>query len=286
MPVSADDIRSLHKYEIRILKGIERLMKRYQWVPEDKLREAADLSMSELNYRLGHLMAKNMVKSSTLPYQGYQLVFNGYDTLAVNALVKKGTVQALGCLLGVGKESAVYEALGVGVVVLKFHRIGQRSFQSVRLNRNYLPEWKHFPWIFASNESATREFEALKELHRGGVSVPVPVGINRNVVAMSFIAGVNLNQAVLENPDEVLDEILENMRIAYSLGYIHNDLSEFNVMVDNERVWIIDWPQWIDPSHENADEILKRDLYNIVNYFSKKYGISFTVEEALKRVVG
>ena len=286
MPVSPEDIQSLHKYELLILNTLERLMKRYTWVPEDVLKKACGLSLQETEYRLGHLMAKDMVKSSSVPYKGYQLVFNGYDALAISALVKKGTISALGCLIGVGKESAVYEALGTGVLVLKIHRIGQRSFQSVRINRGFMPEWKHFPWIFASTYSAKQEFEALKKLRKGGVNVPVPIAVNRNVVAMSFIAGPNLHQTVLEEPQEVFDSILQNVKSAYNLGFIHNDLSEFNVMIDEKEVWIIDWPQWIETSHPNANEILKRDIDNIVNYFSRKYNISCTSDEAFRMVVG
>jgi len=286
MPLSADEIKELHKYEYRILKTLEWLMKRYLWVPEDVLRKSAGLSESEMNYRVGRLMEMDMVKSSTKPYKGYQLVFKGYDVLAISTLVRKGTLNALGALIGVGKESEVYEAMGLGVLVIKIHRVGQRSFQSVRLNRNYIPEWKHFPWLFASMESAKAEFTALSTLQRGGVSVPVPIGINRNVIAMSYIAGLNLNQVTVEEPKVIFDEVVENLAKAYRLGFIHNDLSEFNIMVDEERVWLIDWPQWIEPSHPNADTILRRDIDNLVNHFSKKYGLSETTDEVLNLVIG
>ena len=286
MPLSADEIKGLHKYEFRILKSLEWLMKRYLWVPEDSLRKSSGLSESEMNYRLGRLMDMDMVKSSTKPYKGYQLVFKGYDVLAISSLVRKNTLSALGSLIGVGKESEVYEALGLGVLVIKIHRIGQHSFQSVRLNRDYIPEWKHFPWLFASMESAKREFSALNALQKGGVSVPVPIAINRNVIAMSYIAGLNLSQVTLENPADVFDEIIENLRKAYRLGYIHNDMSEFNVMVDEEKVWLIDWPQWIEPDHPNADTILRRDIENLVRYFSKKYSLAADVDEVISLVVG
>ena len=286
MPLSADEIKDLHRYEYRILKSLEWLMKRYLWVPEDVLRKATKLSESEMKYRLGRLMEMDMVKSSTKPYTGYQLVFKGYDALAISSLVTKGTLNALGTLIGVGKESEVYEALGLGVLVIKIHRVGQRSFQSVRLNRSYIPEWKHFPWLFASMESAKMEFTALSTLQKNGVSVPIPIAINRNVIAMSFIPGLNLNQVTLEEPQEIFDEVVENLAKAYKLGFIHSDLSEFNIMVDEERVWLIDWPQWIEPSHPNADTILRRDIDNLVNYFSKKYGLSATTDEVINLVIG
>jgi RIO kinase 2 len=285
MPVSAENVRSLQKYDIKVLQALERLMRRYRWVPDDILKRSTGFSESELLYRLGRLMTMDMVKSSSVPYKGYQLTFAGYDALALHTLTGRGTVRALGCLLGEGKEAAVYEALGLGPVVLKFHRVGQRSFQSARLNRGYMPEYRHFPWIFASTESAKQEYDALKALHPM-VSVPVPLDHNRNVVAMSFIGGLTLSRCTLADPEPVLERILENVTVAYRLGVIHGDLSEFNVMVEDDKVWIIDWPQWVDPAHPHADEILRRDIGNILNYFERKYGCSYPLEDTVARVIG
>ncbi len=284
MPVPAEHVRSLHAYELRILLALERLMRRYQWVPLEVLRPATGFSESELAYRLGRLMAMGMVRYEKTPYEGYALVFDGYDTLALHTLTRRGTIQALGCLIGVGKESEVYEAMGLGAVVLKFHRVGQRSFQSARLKRGYMPETGHCPWLFASNNSAKMEYNALKTLHPT-VSVPLPIDLNRHVVAMSFVPGVNLSRAALEEPEIVLDEILHNVREAYRLGIIHGDLSEFNVMVDERECWLIDWPQWVETVHPNAGEILARDIENILQYFKRKYGLEHAFDEALARVV-
>jgi RIO kinase 2 len=285
MPISAENVRSLQKYDVKTLHAVERLMRRYRWVPLDNLKRSTGFSESEQLYRLGRVMGMNMVKSSSVPYKGYQLTFSGYDALALKTLTHKGTVQALGCLLGEGKEAVVYEALGFGPVVLKFHRVGQRSFQSVRLTRGYMPEDRHFPWIFASTQSAKQEYEALRQLHPR-VSVPVPLDQNRNVVAMSFIGGLTLSQCTLADPGPVLEQILDNVTRAYGLGIIHGDLSEFNVMVEEEEVWLIDWPQWVDPAHPHADEILRRDVGNILNHFERKYGLLYPLEDALARVIG
>ena len=285
MPVPAEYVRSLHAYELRILLALERLMRRYRWVPLDVLKSATRFSESELSYRLGRLMAMDMVRYEKTPYESYALVFNGYDSLALHTLTRRGTVQALGTLIGVGKESEVYEAMGLGVVVLKFHRVGQRSFQSARVKRGYMPDSGHCPWIFASSSSAKMEYSALKTLHPA-VSVPLPIDQNRHVVAMSFVPGVNLSRATLEEPRPILEEILDNIREAYRLGIIHGDLSEFNVMVDEGQCWLIDWPQWVEIAHPNADEILSRDIENILQYFRRKYGIEYAFNEALDRVIG
>ena len=284
MPVPAEYVRSLHAYELRILLALERLMRRYRWVPLEVLKSATRFSESELSYRLGRLMAMDMVRYEKVPYEGYALVFDGYDSLALHTLTRRGTIQALGTLIGVGKESEVYEAMGLGVVVLKFHRVGQRSFQSARLKRGYMPEAGHCPWIFASSNSAKMEYDALKALHPA-VSVPLPIDQNRHVVVMSFVPGVTLSRATLAEPQAILDRILDNVREAYRLGIIHGDLSEFNVMVDEGQCWLIDWPQWVETAHPNAGEILARDIENILQYFKRKYGLEYAFDEALARVV-
>ncbi|MGB4578252.1 MAG: RIO1 family regulatory kinase/ATPase [Methanoculleus sp.] len=285
MPVPAEYVRDLHAYELRILLALERLMRRYRWVPLEVLRPATGYSESELSYRLGRLMAMDMVRYEKVPYEGYALVFNGYDALALNALTRRNTIQALGILIGVGKESEVCEAMGLGPVVLKFHRVGQRSFQSVRLKRGYMPEAGHCPWIFASSISAKMEYDALKMLHPT-VSVPLPIDLNRHVLVMSFIPGADLVRATLEEPEQVLDDILRNIRKAYQIGIVHGDLSEFNVMIDEEgQCWLIDWPQWVETCHPNADDLLRRDIENILQYFRRKYGIEYAFDEALAKVV-
>ncbi len=157
---------------------------------------------------------------------------------------------------------------------MKFHHIGQRSFHAVRLTREYMPEKGHCPWIFASRYSAEREYDALKMLHPA-VQVPLPVDLNRNVVAMEFIPGVNLNRCQLDEPMLFRDEILEQVRRAYEKGVIHADMSEYNVMIAGGECIIIDWPQWIERDHPNANATLRRDLVNILRYFERKYMLAY-----------
>jgi RIO kinase 2 len=285
MTLSAEAVRKLQEKDLRVLHALERLMKRYQWVPLDVLRRAAEMGEKEASFRLSRLLGLGMVKYEKVPYEGYSLVFTGYDALALEALSRKDTVKALGPFIGEGKESVVYEGLGLGRLVLKFHRVGQRSFQSVRVKRGYMPEEGHVPWIFASAFSAEREFLALSKLHPK-VSVPVPVERNRHVVVMSFVSGVNLSRCTPGDPEGMLGAILGEVREAYRLGAIHGDLSEFNVMVDGHRCFLIDWPQWVEASHPNAGEVLERDLRVILLHFTRKYGIEYPLARALAEVTG
>jgi RIO kinase 2 len=285
MVVAAERIRTLNKYEKSILLALERGMKRYAWVPLEQIKLATKLSESEVNYRLSRLIAWGMVRFNPVPYDGYALVFGGYDTLALSALARNGTISALGSQIGEGKESVVYEALGLGPVAIKFHRVGQRSFSSARLNRDYMPEEGHCPWLIASRRSAEREYLALTTLHTK-VSVPLPVAQNRNAVVMGLINGPNLNHCRLEEPEHALDEILVNAGNAYHEGIIHADLSEYNVLMEEGRCIIIDWPQWIGTSHPNAVSILERDIDNILSFFKRKYKVKYDRGDAMRCVIG
>ncbi|OPX70000.1 MAG: RIO-type serine/threonine-protein kinase Rio2 [Methanoregulaceae archaeon PtaB.Bin108] len=285
MAISAEHIRQLHAYEIRILNTLERLMRTHAWVPLELIRKSTGFSESEALFRLGRLMEWGMVRYDVVPYEGYSLIYSGYDTLALLSLTRKGTISALGPQIGEGKESVVYEALGLGAVALKFHHVGSRSFQSVRLSRDYLPEEGHCPWIFASRFSAEREYSALRILHPA-VRVPLPIAWNRGVVAMERIQGVNMHRCSLGDPKKVMDSIISSVESAYNLGVIHADLSEYNVMMDGGKVVLIDWPQWIEPEHPNAPDILRRDIGNILRYFERKYRIRADIDTALAKVTG
>jgi RIO kinase 2 len=285
MVVAADRIRSLNKYEKTVLLALERGMKRYSWVPMEMLKTTTKLSESEINYRISRLMEWGMIRFNPVPYDGYALVFGGYDTLALATLTRKGTISALGTQIGEGKESVVYDALGLGPVAIKFHRVGGRSFSSARVNREYMPEDGHCPWLIASKKSAEREYQALKTLHPA-VSVPLPIDQNRHTVVMSLINGQNLNRCRLDEPGEVLDEILENVRKAYRAGVIHADLSEYNILMEDGKCVLIDWPQWMETGHQNAQTILERDIDNILTYFQRKYRVSYDRKDAIRCVTG
>jgi RIO kinase 2 len=284
MVIAAERIRTLNKYEKSILNSLERGMKRYEWVPLEQIKTATRLSESEVNYRLARLIEWGMVRFNPVPYDGYALVFGGYDTLALSTLTRNGTISALGSRIGEGKESVVYEALGLGPVAIKFHRVGQRSFSSARLNRDYMPEAGHCPWLIASRLSAEREYQALTILHPK-VSVPLPIGQNRHTVVMALINGPNLNHCRLEEPEEVLDEILTYAGITYREGIIHADLSEYNILMEEGRCVIIDWPQWVATSHVNAQSILERDIDNILTFFKRKYNVVYDRGDAMRCVI-
>jgi RIO kinase 2 len=90
---------------------------------------------------------------------------------------------------------------------------------------------------------------------------------------MEKVDGVELSRAKL--PDEqvrpLLGLVLAELAAAYDAGYVHADMSEYNLFVTDEGVVIFDWPQAVATDHANADELLERDVENLLGYFRRKY---------------
>lgn len=278
--------KKLQPSDFKMLAAVERWMRRYEFVPANKLPVLSGLTPKDVAYLLRRLSKFRLVTRRTTGYVGYKLTPAGHDSLALQTLVGQNVLQAFGTPLGIGKEADIYDALmsdGEKVAV-KFNRLGRTSFTRVGRLRSYAP--KH-GWMYASRLAAAREFKALKKLYPH-VSVPEPIALDRHVLVMGLIDGVELaNVADIAEPETVLDDVLENIKRSYQLDIVHADLSEHNVIIKpSGEVLIIDWPQWIQTNHRNAKELLKRDVTNILKYFGRKFMLKRDVLHALEFVRG
>jgi len=281
--------RRLEPQDFRVLQAIEADMARHRYVPVKDLPKLTKLNPRELDFRLSRLRRFGLIEYWVGSYNGYVLYTSGYDCLAINALVRAKVLEALGKPLGVGKESDVYDALAPKreQVAVKFHRLGRMSFRQTRRVRGYIAERHHISWLYQSRLAAEKEFEALKLVHACRVAVPKPIGQNRHVVVMGMIEGAELAEFnEIPNPEKTLKEVLLNIRRAYDkAGAIHADLSEFNIILQPDwHILIIDWPQYVKKDHPNAEQLLERDVRNIVHFFKRKFKTKTAQEEALNYV--
>ncbi|MFB0543981.1 MAG: RIO1 family regulatory kinase/ATPase, partial [Candidatus Bathyarchaeia archaeon] len=211
-------LRELVSEDFRVLQALELGMGQYMFVPLEEVLKYSGMPLPEVEFKVSALHKWGLIHRWAGPYVGYALNNAGYDCLALNALVKGEMLEAFGKSLGVGKEADVYDALtpkGERVAV-KFHRIGRTSFRDTRRKRGYEEDRRHISWLYRSRLAAEREFEALRKVHQVGVAVPRPINQNRHIIVMGFIEGFELSEiGEVENPEEVLNEILENVRLAY-----------------------------------------------------------------------
>ena len=287
--IAVQKFKELEVGDFKVLQIIESAMSKRESVPKEQIHKFSKVPMDRIDFTLNKLNKMSLIRRMHGAYIGYTLNYTGYDCLAINAFVKAGVLEAFGKPLGVGKEADVFDALdpkGTRVAV-KFHRLGRISFRQTRRTRGYMPD--HASWLFQSRLAAEKEFQALQIAHDNGVAVPQPIFQNRHAIVMGVIEGAELSKyKELEDPSEVLKEILVNVKKAYlNAGIVHADLSDYNIIVKPDmHVLIIAWPQYVQIKHPNMHELLTRDLKNVLDFFSRKHKIKLDVEEAYAFVVG
>ncbi len=280
------NFRSLEKEDFKTLRGIETGMKTFTWVPIEEIANFSGLPLDEVKYRIDRLDKIELIEGKKIGEKRYKLNFNGYDALALNVFIKRDSIDSIGGEIGVGKESEIRKAKWKGnEVVIKFHREGKISFRDVKKERDYLGKRKHFSKMFIAKIAAKREYEILDDL-KEDIRVPQPFDWSRHSIIMENIEGEELSKTKLSEEDAefIFEVIKEEIKKIYSCGYVHGDLSEFNVLLSEKELKIIDWSQSIKLSHPNAKKFLRRDVKNICNYFNKKYSLGLDVNDVLSYI--
>lgn len=122
------------------------------------------------------------------------------------------------------------------------------------------------------------EVDALYKLAAAGVRVPKPYICHEGVLLMDLVtdaegnAAPRLNDVVLDQASALKyhDQLLHQVVLMLCAGVIHGDLSEFNILMDENGPVIIDLPQAIDAaSNTEAAVMLERDVKNLATYFSQ-----------------
>jgi RIO kinase 1 len=202
-------------------------------------------------------------------------------------LIDDGVIDEVLRSLKSGKEATVYVVrTGSQVRCAKVYRdMGQRSFQKraqyqegrkVRGSRQARAMAKSTRFGRKEQESAWKnaEVDALYKLVAADVRVPKPYGYFNDVLIMELVTDANGNPAPRLGEVDLSPELARDYHTflirqvvrMLSLGLIHGDLSEFNVLVGPEGPVIIDLPQAVNAAgNNNAFAMLERDVNNIRN---------------------
>ena len=203
----------------------------------------------------------------------------------LQALIDDGIIDAVLRPLKSGKEAAVYVVQrGDEVLCAKVYKdMAQRSFQArvqyqegrkVRGSRAMRAMGKATKFGRKEQETAWKntEVDALYTLHEAGVRVPRPHGYFHGVLLMELVtddegySAARLGEVVLEAEQArwYHTELVRDVVRMLSLGLIHGDLSEYNVLVTGQGPVIIDFPQVVSAAGNNAArDMLLRDVHNI-----------------------
>ena len=258
-------------------------MRNHDWGPISDVACLSALPIRRVEYEAFILEAAGLVYRKTLHYQGYQIDFSGSDLLALADFAKRAIMKSIGEMAGVGKMSVVYEALSHIARVVKFHRQGRTSFGHVRRARGPLKNLPRSAWLYAATLAAKLELKRLERLYPK-VSLPRPVALTKHAVTIELVNVDLLGQVTLVNPEESLEIILVGPKKAFHLGIIHSDLSEFNRIIYDDGIKIIDWLRAVDLNHLGAFEKLKWDVSDNLGFFERKNKVRMILAEILKYI--
>lgn len=209
----------------------------------------------------------------------------------IQPLIDDGLVDEVLRPLMSGKEASVYVVrCGDEIRCAKVYKeAAQRSFKQavqyqegrkVRNSRRQRAMEKGSKFGRAQQEEAwhNAEVDALYRLARAGVRVPTPYGCFEGVLLMELITDEDgnvaprLNDVSMSEEQAVEDHAMVMHYIVRMLceGLVHGDLSEFNVLVDENGPVIIDLPQAVDAAANNhAQSMLTRDVNNMTRYYAQ-----------------
>lgn len=140
-----------------------------------------------------------------------------------------------------------------------------------------------------------KEMRNLTRMQRYGINCPDIIARKKNVIVMSFIGAnkiaapklkeANLNAVKMAQAHrEVVDAMY---RLYNDAELIHGDLSEYNILWHNDRCYIIDVAQSVEPSHASALQFLMRDCEKVSHFF-RQNGVDDvkTKEELFTHITG
>jgi RIO kinase 1 len=121
------------------------------------------------------------------------------------------------------------------------------------------------------------EYETLRVLHRAGSRVPKPIAHSAGAIAMQWIGddegpAPQLKDAHLsaDAAHHLFEQVVADIELWLAYNVVHGDLSAYNLLVSDQGLVAIDFPQACDPRfNTNAASLLGRDLENVCRFFAR-----------------
>lgn len=214
-------------------------------------------------------------------------------------MINRGIVSEVNGCLSTGKEANVYGALSIPTTegaesdALPIHRaikVYKTSILVFKDRDRYVSGEHRFRQGYNKGNNramvkvwAEKEFRNLKRLYMAGIPCPEPVYLRLHVLVMGFLgdkkgwAAPRLRDAELHG-----DDVDEQWRVLYlqlvglmrrmyqTCRLVHADLSEYNVLYHQKKLFIIDVSQSVEHDHPRSSEFLRMDVKNVSDFFRRK----------------
>lgn len=208
-------------------------------------------------------------------------VFDAQTHEALFKLANNNIIDSIVSPIASGKEAITFLGyLGESPLVAKIYKKETSKFKNMQKYikgdfrfKNVKKDKRDIVVIWAS-----KEYKNLTLSLNNGVSCPLPIAREKNILIMSFVGKDGISYPKLKefifDYDVVYPQIIENYaKMLYGAKLVHADFSPFNILIDPEtqKITIIDVGQAVLQTHPKAKEFLKRDILNITEFLQKKY---------------
>lgn len=226
-------------------------------------------------------------------------------------MINRGIVSEINGCLSTGKEANVYGAVSHAAPTdespepVPLHRaikVYKTSILVFKDRDKYVTGEHRFRSGYnrSSNRAmvkvwAEKEMRNLRRLYAAGIPCPEPVYLRLHVLCMAFLgdkrgyAAPRLRDVTLPEVGEALEarwrelyiEMLGLMAKMYQVcRLVHADLSEYNCLYHQDRLFIIDVSQSVEHDHPRSLEFLRMDVKNVSDFF-RRMGVDVLSEQAV-----
>lgn len=298
-----EDFRTVDTKDIAILRLVDGLRSSFQWVPFKILESKLPWNYKKLKRSIKDMAAMDLLTLNTRNEELFiKLKLRGSDTLSLWELKNHNAIETIGDVVGTGKEAVIINAQTAEGewVILKIHRYFKKEFDKIKRSLSYSSVLIRNKQLNISESEvdvprakAQTEAWALELAKKSGIYVPELRGINRHILVMDMISAdegvlaTPMYRMRLENPQDCFDILAEDLyNIVTKAQLVHGDLSEFNILLDEEqKLCYIDWPQAVPTNYKYSNLLLERDITNIKRYFENQYKIDTSQNSDLNELM-
>lgn len=215
----------------------------------------------------------------------YENVFDEATLRGIFKLAGQGYFESIESLISIGKESNVFT-----VRYKDEKRVAKiyRTSANFKKMYGYMKSDPRFSGVKGTKLTiiytwARKEFRNLLRAREGEVSVPVPYAVFQNILIMEYFDAPLLQNLSPKIPKEFYERLIKEVIKLLKSGLVHADLSEYNIINNNEKPVLIDFSYALDLKYPNVQRLLKRDVENIVRYFNK-FGLKLDEKMEFERI--
>jgi RIO kinase 1 len=178
------------------------------------------------------------------------------------------------------KQKGVLEAMGLQRASTFTHDVQYREGRQFRKSRDRraVERMSTYGKRLLQDRWTNHEHDVMARLWEAGATVPYPVSYDDDVFYLEYVgapdgaapqlAAARLDRAALES---AWDQLVDGLRLITAAGIAHADLSAYNLLWWDERLWFIDFPQAVDlAANPSGLEFLHRDVANICDWFGRR----------------